>query len=81
MNKYTFVVTIALLFGAYNVSAQNTEKNQPENEEGLKKTEVKKSEVTLKPAEPQKVDSSKKRAIQKARIEEKKATPVKKEED
>jgi len=81
MKKYTFVVTVVLMFGALNVSAQNTEKNQTQNKEELQKKEVKKTEATLKPAQTRKAVSPKNRVVQKGRIEEKKVAPIKKEQD
>jgi hypothetical protein len=82
MKKYTFIVAVTLLFGAYNTSAQNTEKNQAEKGEALEKKEVKvKNKVTLKAAHPTKSVSAKKTNIQKARIEEKNVAPAKKEEN
>lgn len=79
MKKHTTLIAIALLFGAFTVSAQSTEKNQAENKE-IEKKEVK-SQATITPAKPVKTVSSQKRTIQKARVEEKKAAPIKKEED
>lgn len=82
MKKYTFIVAVTLLFGAYNASAQSTEQNQTENKEKLEKREVKvKNKATLKPAESKKSVSSKTKTLQRTRIEDKKVTPVRKEED
>lgn len=81
MKKHTTLIAIALLFGAFNLSAQSTEKNQVEKKE-IEKEEVKvKSQATITPAKPVKAVSSQKRTIQKARVEEKETAPIKKEED
>ena len=82
MTKYTFIIATVLLFGAFNASAQNTEKSETKNTVKLEKKEVQlKNKTTLKPAQSKKSVSSEKRTIQKARVEKKKVEPIKKEED
>lgn len=72
-----------LMFGAFNASAQQSEKNEAQQSEGIEKQEVKvkKNKATLKAAQPKTSISSEKRVVQKARVEKKKVEPIKKEED